>query len=257
MFTMGEKLVFKNDGGDKLYGIISNPSGIKTNPVIIFCHGFGSSMWSKKYVNFEKILNENNISTFRFDFFAHGESEGKFEEITVSEAVNDIENAISFLKGLGYSRFGLVGSSFGGLASIIVASKTSDLYLLCLISPVSDYFEIIERDIGRGGIQEWKDNGFHEYWRKYRLNYSFVEDAKNNIAYKVASRIRIPTLIVHRDKDEVVPFEQSIKISSLIKNSRLEIVIGRGHPYSTKKDFDYMINLVSKFIVEVSLKHRF
>lgn len=37
---------------------------------------------------------------------------------------------------------GLVGSSFSGIASTIVAPKTDILSLLVLISPVSDYEEV-------------------------------------------------------------------------------------------------------------------
>ncbi|GAH38486.1 unnamed protein product, partial [marine sediment metagenome] len=88
---------------------------------MILCHGFSTCKDSYTYVRLEEILNGKGISTFRFDFFAHGESEGEFEDITISEAVDDILNAIRFLKESGYLKIGLVGSSFGGIASVIVA----------------------------------------------------------------------------------------------------------------------------------------
>jgi len=127
---MKEKIFFKNSKGNKLCGILSNPTSKKEKPIIILCHGFSTSKEGRTYVRLEEILNDNGISTFRFDFFGHGESEGKFEEVTTFESVDDIHNAIKFLKKSGYIKIGLVGSSFGGMASIIEAGKTDELYIL-------------------------------------------------------------------------------------------------------------------------------
>ncbi|MAH42743.1 alpha/beta hydrolase, partial [archaeon] len=73
---MKKKLTFQNSKGDKLVGILSD-SGSKT--IVIMCHGFTSSKESGTYINLEKMLNEKGIATFRFDFYGHGESDGKFE----------------------------------------------------------------------------------------------------------------------------------------------------------------------------------
>jgi enterochelin esterase-like enzyme len=45
------------------------------------------------------------------------------------------------LKKLGYTKIGLMGSSFGGISSIMAASKTNDLFVLTLKSPVSNFEE--------------------------------------------------------------------------------------------------------------------
>jgi len=221
---MQNKLFFKNSKGNKLCGILSNPTSSKEKPIIILCHGFSSSKDSQTYIRLEKRLNDKGISTFRFDFFGHGESEGKFEDITISEAVDDVLNAIKFIRDLDYKRSGLFGSSFGGMAAIIAASKTRDLFVLALKSPVSDYHgKIITNEM----------------------------DSKKNIGYKAAKKIKIPTLIVHGDKDKTVPIEQSKKTASLIKNCKLEIIKGADHRYTNPKDFEKMIDLVTKFILRI------
>jgi len=207
-------------------------------------------------VRLEEILNENGISSFRFDFFGHGESEGKFEEITTSEAVDDIQNAIQFLKESGYKKIGLVGSSFGGLASIIAASKRNDLYILSLKSPVSDYLGKITSQEDKQEIKNWKEKGFTYVTapdgRSFKLNYSFFEDAEKVNGYESSKKIKIPTLIVHGDKDETVPIEQSKKTARLIKNCFLEIIEGGDHTYSNVNHFEKMLDLISKFITKNS-----
>jgi dipeptidyl aminopeptidase/acylaminoacyl peptidase len=253
---MKEKIFFKNSQGNRLCGILSDPAYQKEKPIIILCHGFSTSKEGRTYVRLEEILNDKGISTFRFDFFGHGESEGKFEEITTLEAVDDIQNAIRFLKESGYKKIGLIGSSFGGMASIIEAGKTSDLYALALKSPVSDYLGLLHTRIDRQEIKKWKEKGMIDITgvegETHKIGYSFYEEAEKIKAYEAAQKIKIPTLIVHGDKDETVPIEQSKKTASLIENCRLEIIDGGDHRYSKPEHFEKMLDLISDFILEKS-----
>jgi len=254
---MQQKLFFKNSRGDRLCGVLSNPSGGKGNSVAVLCHGFSSSKDTSSCVRLEQILNEKGISAFRFDFFGHGESEGKFEDVTISEAVDDAIQAIGFVKGKGFSRVALFGSSFGGMAALLAAAREKGLFALALKSPVSDRLGKIIADEDKVSIEHWKKNGFilHEssVMGKPRLNYSFCKDAENVSAFDAAKKIRVPVLIVHGGMDEVVPVEQSKKTASLIPNCRLEIIQGADHHYSKPGDFEKMLALVSGFIAGNSL----
>jgi hypothetical protein len=256
---MKEKVYFENSKGDKLCGIISDPSSDKVRPIVILSHGLSSSKDSRTYLGLEKILNNHKISTFRFDFFGHGESEGKFEDITISEAVDDILKAIEFLKELRYSKIGLFGSSFGGLASIIAASKRKDLFVLVLKSPVSNYLGKIIAKESKEEMETWKERGFIYYLagdgQRQKLNYSFFKGAEKVNGYEIAEKINLPTLIVHGDRDEIVPIEQSKKLAGLIKNCKLEIIKGADHRYSAPEYFKKMLNLISKFIIKNSERY--
>ena len=251
-----EKVFFENSKGDKLWGIISNPTAEKEKPIVVLCHGFFRSKEGRTYTGFEKILNESGISTFRFDFFGHGESEGKFEEVTTSEAVDDVLNAIKFIEESGYRKIGLMGSSFGGMASIIAASKVRGLYVLALKSPVSDYSSLFQAYQNEQEVKEIKEKGFTYITdiegNKRRLNISFFIDDQNAKGYEAAKKIKIPTLIVHGDKDDSVPLEQSKKTASMMENCQLEIIKGADHGYSNEQHFKEMLDLISKFIIEHS-----
>jgi len=253
---MQERLIFKNSKGDKLVGILSNPTNDKTKPIIILCHGFSGHKDSKTYPRFQEVLNKKGIAIFRFDFYGHGESDGKFEDITISEALDDVLKAIEFIKLLGYKKIGLFGSSFGGMASILAASKTDDLFILALKSPVSDCVGKIIAQTTQYPIEKWKRNGYiihvNSNGIKQRLNYSFYQDAENLSVYEAAKNINIPTIIVHGNKDDVVPVEQSKRTASIIKDCRLEILPSCNHQYDKKEDFEKMIKLISRFIVENS-----
>lgn len=253
---MKEKLFFKNSKGNKLCGILSVPNEDKVQPIIILCHGFSSSKEGRTYLSLEDILNKKGISTFRFDFFGHGESHGLFENITTSEAVDDVLNAMVFIQKSGYNKIGLMGSSFGGMASLLTASQSDIPYILALKSPVSDYRSMVLTQRSGHEIQEWKEKGVMEFEGvddgKQRLGYAFYEDAKKIHAYEAISNIKMPTLIVHGEEDETVPVEQSRKAANLIPKARLITIPGCDHTYSNPQHFDELLNLITQFIIENS-----
>lgn len=253
---MKEKLYFKNSKGIRLCAVLSNPTNNEEKPIIVLCHGFSTSKDGRTYTRLEDILTQSGLSTFRLDFFGHGESEGKFEDITISEAVDDVLSAIRFLKDSGYIRIGLMGSSFGGLASILAASQSKEPYVLALKSPVSDNLEVLSNRYATEDREHWREKGFIEMTgvdNEIRsLNYSFYQDAERIDGYEAARKIRIPTLIVHGDEDETVPLKQSQKTAGLIAKCRLEIIKGADHTYSKDEHFERMLKLISEFIVDNS-----
>lgn len=250
---MRQKVDFENSRGNRLCGILSAPSGKTEEPMIIMCHGFSTSKDGRTNSLLEEKFNNHSLSTFRFDFFGHGESEGLFEEITISEAVDDVQKALSYLQGLGYTLFGLVGSSFGGIVSILAASEKDEFKVLGLKSPVSDYLGLLIAQDHDLKIETWRDQGFIPIsgaeGQSLRLNYTFYEDAERIRGYEAVRKIRIPTLIVHGDEDETVPIEQSKISASLIPNCRLEIIEGADHIYSQPRHFERMIDLLSQFVI--------
>ena len=250
---MEEKFFFKDSKGNKVSAVLSDPINDKKT-IIILCHGFSSNKNRTTYLRLEENLNKYNIATIRFDFYGHGESDGKFEDITTSKAADDILSAIKYVKEKGYKRIGLFGASFGGMASLVAASLSKELYILALKCPVSDILAKTIADISKSSLEEWKKKGYIYYinsvGEKFKLNYIFYEDAKNINGKEIAEKIKIPTLIVHGDSDITVPVAQSIKTSKLIEDCKLEIIKGADHLFSKKKDFDKMLKLIIDFIVE-------
>jgi dipeptidyl aminopeptidase/acylaminoacyl peptidase len=257
---MDKKIYFKNKKGNKLCGVLVSPDN-KNHPIVILCHGFHSTKDNNTNTRLKELLKDKSIATFRFDFFGHGESEGKFEDITVSQAVEDLLSAIDLLKKKGYKKIGLIGASFGGLTALLAASKSKDLLFLGLKCPATNFLEIELIHRTKENLQEWKREGFSYYKNEegetYRLNYKFLQDLKKNNGFVVADKIRIPTLLVHGDADDIVPVEQCESLYKVIPNCKLAIIPKADHrflnPPATKKEkggFDTMIDLLYTFVIE-------
>ena len=65
-------------------------------------------------------------------------------------------------------------------------------------------------------------------------------------------KIKAPTLIVHGDEDETVPYSQSIKTSKLIPNCKLHTVKGANHHYDGEGLKEEALRVMTKFIVDIS-----
>lgn len=254
---MEEEVYFYNSKGVKLCGILTKPKN-KSKFIVVFVHGFRSHKDNPTAIALKNFLLEKNIHSFRFDLFGHGWSEGNFREITISQAVDDIISAVKFLSNKGYEKIGLVGSSFGGCASINAVPKIKNIVFLVLKSPVINYEEKTRQILSEQDIKEWQEKGFREMHidkQEYVLNYSYYDDFKNNDGYKAGLKIKIPTLIIHGDLDKVVSVNQSIKLSKLIKNSKLVLIKGADHKYTSKKHFNQILRVIKDFILENSKKY--
>ncbi len=254
---MEQKLFFSHPSGIKLCGILNDADMDKRTPIIIIVHGFISSKDSKSYIPLVRNLTKAKIATFRIDLFGHGESEGDFSEITITKGKDSVLAAIKFIKAKGYLKIGLLGSSFGGISSIIASSQTKDLFCLGLKAPVTDWLKI-SFPSRPGVLEKWQKQGCINYGEhedyQPKLKYGIVEDAKKQIAFNVAHKIAIPTLVVHGDEDDIVPYEGTEKFVKMLSNGFLHTITGANHRFTNKDHFNEMTAALTKFFIDESEK---
>jgi len=209
-----EKVYFENSKKQKLCGIIYIPDGKEKFPLLIVCHGFPTSKESSNTTMTYPKLVKSKIAVFAFDFSGHGESKGRLEDVTLSQAIDDIKSALNFIENKDFinkNKIGILGSSFGGIASIFITSKDTRIKVLALKSPIINYKLTLER---RGNIEDWKNKGFS--YRNYlgvgkiKINYSLYQDGIKYNALDIVKKIKVPTLIVIGDKDATV-FSEKVK----------------------------------------------
>ncbi|MGV8162819.1 MAG: alpha/beta hydrolase family protein [Candidatus Nanoarchaeia archaeon] len=219
---MKNKIFFNDSHGHKISAYLSTPSD-EIVPIIILFHGLNSGQDSNANRSLEKIFLEHNFATFDVDFFSCGESEGNIEERNIEEFVDNVLSAIKFLKEKKYTTLGLYGCSFGGVASVIAASKNSDVKVMAL------------KAAGIG--------------KKSRTLSNYKKDFDEQTWITAGTKVKIPTLIVHGSKDEDVELQFSKDLAKSIKNSKLEIIEDADHRFTKKEDFDKCITLLSEFII--------
>lgn len=250
---MEEALTFLDPYGHKVVAILSIPD-IPTHRAVVLCHGFLSTKNSTTNKTLTRLLNDDGLATFRFDFFGQGESEGPFESLTTTLAIEQAMTAINYVMTKGFSRIGLVGSSFGGLVSIFTASQRQDLACLALKCPVVDFAEELRLEFGQDEIARWQATDTIPNIMggpdRIRLQYGFYEDCLRHIAYGPAEQITAPTLIVQGDRDEFVPLHQTQRLLDAVRvPKQLDLLPGADHQFTRGEDFRTMTISIVKWLV--------
>ena len=177
---MDKKVFFENSREEKLCGFLNVNSDNKQ--IVILVHGYASSKNNRTNSWLIDFLNLGKINSFRIDLSGCGESEGKFEDQTISAAVEDIKGAIDFVKTKDFEEIILLGISAGGISSIGATLENNDVKKLILLSPATNYVRQRIRKYGQKAIDDWKEKGFIIYPKgngeQVKVNYSFFEDAK-------------------------------------------------------------------------------
>ncbi len=245
-----EKIFFTNNRRLKLCGVLETANSA-SKEVVVMVHGYSSGKDSSTYVMLAKAFSEKNLNSFRFDLAGNYESEGKFEEQTISTMVEDINAAVKMLQKRGFEVFDVIGSSGGGLASMVFALKFK-LNKLALIAPVSDYPSQRQKKYGDTGLKEWKEKGFNYFNAARRgllkVNYSFYEDAKQHVMREKARGIKCQVFIVHGDKDESVPLEDSVQLVKFLPNTKLEVFKGASHRFTEPGQKEALVKIIAGWL---------
>ncbi|RLI97552.1 MAG: hypothetical protein DRO99_02840, partial [Candidatus Aenigmatarchaeota archaeon] len=132
------------------------------------------------------------------------------------------------------SRIGIVGSSLGGMVTVLAMSEGMPAKTAVLVSPATDYKE---------NHRKLKaDNA---------MSNDFYIDIWKRDFFGLARSIRRPCLIIHGNLDDVCFLSGSEKLlQSLPRGSKLEIIGGEGHFYRKRENFDRMISLTVSWLLE-------
>jgi dipeptidyl aminopeptidase/acylaminoacyl peptidase len=247
-----EKIIFENSKGQKLVGVLYSPDS-EEYPIIIYVHGYTSDRNSSKAKKLGELFPKKGIGLFAIDLSGRGESEGKFEDTTLTQYIDDLKCAIDEMSKH-TNKIGVVGNSLGGIVSLQETAKDNRVNALALLSPVSTFpHKSKRREFSPEGVKEWKEKGhiFTESGRfgKLKLNFSYYEDGLKYGDYSVYEKIDIPVLIVHGTDDKSVPLEESKELIKHLKSHKLIILEGADHNYTNPDDFNKVMEETRNFFL--------
>ncbi len=251
-----EKATFSNKREENLVGVFCKTEKEKA-PCVVICHGLGSSKDNKSILM--EAFSQAGLASLAFDFSGHGESEGKFEYVTTTNAVEDLKSAIDFvcqLDGIDKNRIGVMGHSFGGSVSLMAAANDKRIKSIVASAPVIDFNETLtllaDFDTRMGNLTVWKDKGYTHYFssNKYmKLGYPFLEDALKYDAKKLAKKIKCPVLLIHGRKDKIVPLQQSEKMLNLLSCEKDLKELECGHDFE-EQDLKNLIEFSQSWFIK-------
>jgi esterase/lipase len=204
---------------------------------LVMFHGFTGHK-TENHGLFRHIADElerAGISTVRFDWFGHGESDYRFEQIRVPLLQDQAKVILDYAKKH-YKHVSLLGFSMGG--AFAMNQVTTDIEKLCLMAPASNMAHIAE-DYFRSSDEVLVDlSGF-------LLHYKFANGFKDMDICPVMEEYKNPVLIIQGEKDLAVPLEQTEKLHQKIPTSKLIVVKQADHCFTRH---DYHLEVINHLV---------
>lgn len=199
---------------------------------------------SLSWTNIPPLLAVHGIASFLFDFEGLGYSDGERAKLTVSRGKTNFQKAFATAELQAWvdkSRLGILASSFGATIALLEPEIVNRVKLLGLKSPASFLADAYANECSPEELNRWVSTGFSD---ELGYDVEVLRDALRHNVYLSAQQIRTDTLIVHGDKDQVVPVRQSqLLLANLGGNKYLEVFSGVGHNYSEEGSWDRMADL--------------
>ena len=214
---------------------------------IIFIHGLNSDMNGEKALTVEKYARKQKLNFVRFDCRGHGNSDGKFEDFTISDWKKDLVNVIDNLtRGPQI----LIGSSLGGwlmmLAARVRPSRVKGMIGLAAAPDFGDnlYNNLTiknKREIKNKGIIKYSSFGFSYFIRK-----NFFIDARKNKVLNKLYKYNKPLILIHGLNDNVVSSKVPKKILKKVTSKKIQIILLKNsdHRLSSKKDLQTLMSAI-------------
>lgn len=261
-----EKPVTFQNCGQQLVGMLHVPDRLNAEeraPAVAMFHGFTGhkSEAHRLFVKVARSLCKAGFVVLRFDFRGSGDSEGDFEDVTVPGEVSDAKRSIGFLAEQPWvdkEKIGVIGLSLGGRVAAILSSKDERVKFVVLYSPalgpLRDRFISQLSDEALKKLTSGQAVKVSEGWY---LKKRFFDTLDSPVPLDVMDGIKVPILIVHGSKDEVVPDETSRRAYQIVKDlnekNDLYIVEGGDHTFSKREHTSEVIDKTLRWLHSLQL----
>ena len=203
------------------------------NKTILLAHGWesNSARWKLLINN----LKKQDYNIIAVDAPAHGRSGSKqFNAILYSEFINVV--ARKFNPDI------IVGHSVGGMAAVFYQHKYKNLNLdkLVLLGAPSNFAGVFKRYVKMMGYNKVIDKQLG----KIVLNkYGHLPEYFS--AAEFTESINTSGLIIHDERDRVIPYQDAINFEQKYKNAQLIRTEGLGHSLNSETVFEYINTFIA------------
>jgi hypothetical protein len=230
------RLEYRTLDGFKIVGDLLLPA----RPVCfaILMHGIASNRneYQQFFRDMATRLAEQRVATLRFDFRGHGESSGSSKDISIIGEVLDTKASLNEVGKRWNRQVALVAMSFAAGPAIICAAELGEeVRSLVLLSPVLDYEATFLRPVephmravlGSHSLKAFEKTGYVTY-DGLKLSARLVEELRVVRPYNFALDPQTRILVIHGNRDDIVPFKVSARYAANSNHSVEFVTIKRG-----------------------------
>lgn len=227
----------------------------------IVLHGLGGYKEQPHIEVFAQAFKDANYTVLRYDAtHTFGESEGSYEEATLTGYYQDFEDVLAWAKEQAwYSEpFVLAGHSLGGMVAILYAEKYPDKVkaLAPIATAVSG--KLLLRVYGKKVLAKWRQRGYFERPSVSRpgvvmkINWGFVKDIMDKNILPKADNLTMPTLLIVGSDDKSTPLEhQQVLADRLPEPKEIYIIKGADHNFRSESYLKQIKEIFDRWIAKL------
>lgn len=218
-------------------------------PYVMFCSGYRSDMQGTKAQFLEDQCKANGFGYLRFDYSGHGESEGVFEDFTISDWRDDALAIQSEI--IGKQPFIIVGSSMGGWIALLMALRNqsnSNLRGVIGLAAAPDFTEEMFEDRLNADQQKslledgivYVPNDYSD--EPYAFTRAFYLDGKDNLVLQQAHQLPFSLQLIQGRDDKDVPWQTAMQIQKAfgLKDEDIHFIEGGDHRLSSPEHLHFL-----------------
>jgi len=252
-----EKVFIKNRKDQKIAVIIEKPKNQKGLAFVM--HGLGGFKEQDHVKVMSDAFLDRGFVAIRFDVAnTLGESDGRYEDATVTNYLEDLEDVIRWAKTQDWYQepFGLAGHSLGGICtSLYTQSNPKKVSLIAPTSTVVSGELSTQTDRHRKIEKEWERSGWHVTESKSkpglmkRLPWSHMVDRLKYDLIPGVDKMTMPVMLAVGSEDEGTPLEhQQLLFDKLPGPKELHVIKGSGHTFREPEHLEELREIFDKWL---------
>jgi len=225
-------------------------------PGLFWLGGFHSDMRGTKAEALARWADQHGRACVRFDYSAHGESEGDVRDGTIGRW---LEESIAVFEAFCGGPQIVVGSSMGGWLALLMVQElrrrgvaSASIAGLVLIAPAVDFTEVlmwqkfpakVRREIMEKGVWE-RPSAYSD--QPYLITRQLIEDGRNHLLLGGMIEPGCPVHILQGVQDPDVPWVHATELVSRIAREDVVVTLIKDgdHRLSRPEDIDRLIAAV-------------
>lgn len=252
-----KKIAIKNRKGQKIVVLLEEATDPKGLAFVM--HGWSGNKEEPHIQTFAESFKVKGYTVVRFDTTnTFGESDGKYEDSTVTTFYSDLSDVIGWAKTQSWytEPFVLAGHSLGGIAVLLYAENhPKEIKGLAPISTVISGKLSIESRGKMDSIDDWKRTGWIEEpgptspTGVKRAPWSHMEDRLKYDVRPEAHKLTMPVLFIVGDRDESTPVaHQKLLFNKVPGKKEFHIIKGSPHSFVEPEHLKEVKDIFKKWI---------
>ena len=216
------------------------PTGLR----VLMNHGFSDSRIGpgRALVDLARLLTARGVEVFAFDRAGHGESGGRFFDVTIPHELQQIGAMIDHVQARGDGPLHLLGHSLGAMETALVAAgRPGQIASLTLWAPAA----VVVDDLAEGRIQGQPIDparGVFDF-QGQGLGLDFVATGRDLDPFAGLAAVDAPVHLHHGGQDQVVPLRYAERYAQAFgTRATLQVYPEADHGWTRLADRQRLLN---------------